>query len=103
MQPGPNIVMFGDTARSADLRHVVPVFIRDPFICIERGGEQYAFVHDYDAPVLAAIPNLTVGSLEELGLKDLVASGWAGQVALMEVAVRACGRLGVNDAVAPAD
>jgi len=103
MQPGPNIVMLGDTARSADLRYVVPVFIRDPFIYIERGGEQYAFVHDYDAPVLAAVPNLTVGSLEELGLKDLVAAGWAGHVALMEAAARACSRLGVADAVVPAD
>jgi Xaa-Pro aminopeptidase len=103
MQPGMNIVMFGDTARSADLRHVVPVFIRDPFIYIERGGEQFAFVHDFDAPVLAAIPGLTVGSLEELGLKDLVAGGMAGHIALMEVTVRACVRLRVTDAVAPAD
>jgi Xaa-Pro aminopeptidase len=103
MQPGTNIVMFGDTARSADLRHVVPVFIRDPFIYIERGGEQYAFVHDYDAPVLAAIPHLTVVSLEELGLNDLIAAGWEGHVALMEATVRACHRLGMADAVAPTD
>ena len=79
MQPGPDIVMFGDTARSADLRHVVPVFLRDPFIYIERGGEQYAFVHDYDVPVVAAVAaNLKVGSQEELGLKELLAAGWLG-------------------------
>jgi Xaa-Pro aminopeptidase len=104
MQPETNIVMYGDTARSADLRHVVPLFIRDPFIYIERGGEQHAFVHDYDAPVLAsAAPRLQVRSLEELGLRALRAEGRAGHVALMEVAVRACRDLEVHEAVAPAD
>ena len=98
-----NIVMFGDTARSADLRHVVPVFIRDPFIYVERGSERYAFVNAQDTELLSAVSDLAVGSLEDLGLTVLRTDGWARHLALMEVASRACRNLGVNDAVAPAD
>lgn len=103
MQPHTNVVMVGDTARSADMRHVVPVFIRDPFIYVERGGERHAFVHDHDVALLSTIPDLRVESLEQLGLANLRAAGQAGHHALMEVASHAVRELGVDKAAVPAD
>lgn len=98
-----NVIMYGDTSRSADMRHVVPVFMRDPFIYVERAGHRFAFVHDYDVPIVSALPNITVDSIESLGLAELMKSGCNPHAALREATLRACQRLNVANAVTPAE
>jgi Xaa-Pro aminopeptidase len=38
----PDALLYGDTLRSPELRHEVPVAIGDPFIYLERDGRRVA-------------------------------------------------------------
>ena len=42
--PCPAVIIFGDTVRSPELRHEVPVTIPDPFVYVEQNGTRTAFV-----------------------------------------------------------
>jgi Xaa-Pro aminopeptidase len=95
--------MVADTVRSPELRHEVPLAIGDPFVYVERDGRRQVFVSSLELPRLGALDGgLVVAPLEALGIDELVAAGVSPGELDRELALRACLRLGVEEAVVPA-
>jgi Xaa-Pro aminopeptidase len=99
----PNVLIFGDTIRSPELRHEVPVPVPDPFIYVERNGSRWAFVGSLEVPRMLEVEGLEPVPLEELGLDELIAQGKRWHETAPDLILRACRRVGVQHAVAPRD
>ena len=65
-----DVLIYGDSIRSPDLRHAVPVAIGDSFAYAERDGRRYAFISTIEAPRIRAAVDLEVVPPEELGLDE---------------------------------
>ena len=97
-----DVLILGDTIRSPEARHEVPVAIPDPILYIERNGDRHAVVGSFEVPRVAALGGaVTPHAPEEYGYDDLLASGMSRDQAYLEVWVRAAQELGVRDAVVP--
>jgi Xaa-Pro aminopeptidase len=95
------VLMFGDTTHSATLRNEVPHAVHDPFLYVEQGDERFAILRSLEVARMSEVPRMRALPLEELGLDELVASGDSPERATLEIALRACRRLGVDRAVVP--
>ena len=96
------VLMYADTLRSPELRHEEAAPIIDPFLYAEHEDASYAVLSQLDADTArAARPDLRIITPEELGIDDLLAAGTDGEAALLELAVRACQGLGVEQAFVP--
>ena len=71
----PDVIIFGDTIRSPELRHEVPVTVPDPFVYVERNGTRTAYVGSSRCPALREVAGLETVPLEELGLDELIEQG----------------------------
>jgi Xaa-Pro aminopeptidase len=97
-----DVLMYADTTRSPELRHEVPARIIDPFLYVEHEGAPSAVLSHLDAEgACATRPDLRIMAPEQLGLDELLAKGVDAEEALIEIAVRACLRLGVRLAIVP--
>lgn len=68
------VLIFGDTERSADLFHAIPVAIIDPFAYAEVGDRRVALVGATDrAQVQGAVPAIEVVDPSALGRDELIA------------------------------
>lgn len=98
-----DLLIHADTCRSPEQRHELPLMIPDPFLFVEHAGAAYAVLGLLDADnAVAARPDLTVLTATELGYDELLAAGSSRVDAEWEVAVRACQRIGVAEALVPA-
>lgn len=98
----PDVLLIGDTLRSPELRHEVPLGIGDAFFYLEVGGTRHAYIAAMEAQRLGALDlDLTVHPLEEVGRDELVAKGLQLQDILFECASRACAHAGLTAAVVP--
>jgi Xaa-Pro aminopeptidase len=95
--------MFGDTVRSPELRHEVPVSVPDPFVYVERNGTRTAFVGSLEIPRLAGVNGLETVPFEELGLDELIGQGLSWHAMTPELVLRACRHASVEAAVTPRD
>jgi Xaa-Pro aminopeptidase len=95
------VLIFGDTVRSPELRHEVPHAVTDPFLYAEVDGKRYAIVRSLEVARMGEVDGIRPYPLEEFGFDELVADGWDDEEALLEIAVRACSRLGVLEADIP--
>jgi Xaa-Pro aminopeptidase len=96
-------LLYGDTVRSAELRHEVPVPIVDPFVYVERGGRRVAVVTPME---IARIHETTNGSLElmpfdRFGWDDIVRTAANTDAAHLELVSRVCSELEVREARVP--
>jgi Xaa-Pro aminopeptidase len=96
-----DLLIYGDTVRSPELRHEVPVPVPDPFLYIERNGLRYAFVGSLEIPRMQGLDGLQAVPLDELGMDDLIAQGLRTADLDRELVLRACRRVGIEEAVAP--
>jgi Xaa-Pro aminopeptidase len=97
-----DVLIYADTLRSPELRHEIPAPIMDPFLYAEVGGQPYAVLSQLDADgARAARAGLQVLSPEALGLDELLASGVDAEEALIQLSVKACHEIGVQQAVVP--
>ncbi len=97
-----DVLIYGDTVRSADMRHEVAVLVPDPFLYLEVGGRRHAVVSSMEQPRIAEVhPDLELHTLQAFGWDDLVAAGAERADTELEVAVRACCTLGVERAAVP--
>ena len=100
----PDVVIFGDTVRSPEMRHEVSLMVPDPFLYAEVGGQPHIVVGSLEVPRLAELDRrCAVHPLEEFGLDELLAGGADRFEAVLEVAVRACRALGVGSASVPSE
>jgi Xaa-Pro aminopeptidase len=98
----PDVLIYGDTMRSPELRHEVPVPIPDGFLYAEKDGRRVVVLHSLEIPrVREDAPGLEILPLEQLGMDELFAQGLKGWEVELELAVRACRELGIEHAVVP--
>jgi Xaa-Pro aminopeptidase len=97
-----DILIYGDSIRSPELRHEVPVPIPDPFLYAEKAGRRVAVLHSLEIPrVREDAPEVEIVPLEKLGTDELYAQGKQGWEIELEVALRACREVGIEEATVP--
>jgi Xaa-Pro aminopeptidase len=97
-----DILIFGDTVRSPELRRELPVHVILPGLYAEHGGRRYAFFDWQETTNLQDLAGIEVQPLQALGFDDLVRE-LGTRDALREVLVRACRLIGVETSVVPRD
>ena len=99
-----DVLILADSIRSPEMRHEVPVAVPDAFLYAERAGRRVAVVSAFEVPrIAAAAPGIETLPPETLGMDELLAGGMPSALAELEVYTRACGELGISDAVVPAN
>jgi Xaa-Pro aminopeptidase len=94
--------MYGDTYRSPELRHEVPVGIPDPFLYAELDGVKHIAISSMEIPRLAELGLFELHPFEEHGIDELrSAGGLSTSEIAKEVSVRAVKALGLTSAVVP--
>jgi Xaa-Pro aminopeptidase len=96
------LMMYGSPEHSADLFHAVPVGIIDPFLYVETDGRRAATVSVLDADKVAAL-GVEIVDPFELGIDELFGRGISRHEVDVELARRACERLGVQRALVPSE
>jgi Xaa-Pro aminopeptidase len=97
----PDLLIYGDTIRSPELRHEVPVPVPDPFVYAEKDGARYVFVGSLEVPRIQGMDGIVTVPLEELGIDELIASGIPWHESERQIVLRACRKIGLEDAVTP--
>jgi Xaa-Pro aminopeptidase len=98
----PDLVIHGDTVRSPELRHEVPLMLPDPILYLERDGTRAVVVPSLELPrVEAAGLDLEVRTPEAFGIDELLAEGMSRDEAALAVHVRACREFGLTAARVP--
>jgi Xaa-Pro aminopeptidase len=99
----PDVLIHGDTVRSPELRHEVPVMIPDAFLYAEKDGRRTVVLHSLEIPrVREEAPELEIIPLEQLGSDELYSQGKQIWEIQLELALRACRELGITAATVPA-
>ena len=100
----PAILICGDTLRSPELRHEVPLGIGDPFLYLESDGRRAVVTNVLEVDRIAReAPQLERLLADELGIDELIAQGLPRPVIEREIYVRAVRQLGIGEAVVPPD
>ena len=99
----PDVLIHGDTTRSPELRHEVPLLIGDPFFYAERDGKQTIVIGAMEFPRISEVaPQIELLPPEEFGSDELIAGGIGSfHELLIEIALRACRKLGIERATVP--
>ncbi len=97
----PNVLIIGDTLRSPELRHEVPIAIGDPFLYAERNGTRHIMVGSLEIPRVEELGGYEILAPEELGADELMKNGGSREQVLLELYVRACKRFGIEEAMTP--
>ena len=97
----PALLLWGDTVRSAALRHELPFVVLDPFLFIDDGpGRRWVLSSPLEAARLAQVrPDVEQVPLTDLGFRDLLESGLSRPELLVELASRMVARTGVREAL----
>jgi Xaa-Pro aminopeptidase len=100
----PGLLLFGDTERSAALRHEIPIAILDAVLFAEVDGRRYVLTSWLERErVTRALPEAEILDWFALGFKDLVARGLSAVEAEREVVARAVREVGIRQAIVPGD
>jgi Xaa-Pro aminopeptidase len=97
-----NFLLYGAPEVSPDLFHAIPEGIGDPFLYAEANGRRAAVISVLDADKVRS-RGVEVIDPYELGIDELLDSGIARHEVDLEVALRACRRLGVVQALVPSE
>jgi Xaa-Pro aminopeptidase len=99
----PEVLIHGDTHRSAALRHELPLGILDPFSYFEVNGRRVAVIAAMEADrIQEAAPGVEIVDPYELGLDELIARGMRWHDIDAELCARAAARLGARRLTVPA-
>jgi Xaa-Pro aminopeptidase len=94
------VLIFGDSIRSPEMRHEVPVPVPDPFTYAERNGSRIAVVSSMEAPRVREA-GLDVVTWDDLGWEELARRGFSIDEIQDEMNVLICRRLEITSAVVP--
>jgi Xaa-Pro aminopeptidase len=98
------LLLYGDTERSASLRHEIPIPIGDPFLFAEADGQTYILTTRLETGRLArALPEAQLFDYFELGYKELVEDGLSRAEASREIEARAVKKIGIEEAIVAAE
>jgi Xaa-Pro aminopeptidase len=99
-----NLLFYGDTERSAGMRHELPVAIMDPFLLAVVGGQTHVMVSGIERDrVAAAVPDAILHDFADLGFYELLDSGMSAYQGRLELAARGAAAMGIRAAVADPD
>ena len=96
----PDVLIYSDTLRSAELRHEVPVSIGDAFLYAEHDGVRHLVVSALETPRLEGL-GFELHPYEEFGADELRRSGMSWLEIDDELTLRAVAALGVEQATVP--
>jgi Xaa-Pro aminopeptidase len=100
----PNLLLYGDTERSAALRHEVPIAIMDPFFYAQVDGRTFITASSIERERMAAArPDAELIPNAELGFHELLRSGITRDQVDIELASRAAERIGLSEAIVDFD
>jgi len=71
----PDVLLYSDSIRSADMRHAVPLAVPDPFLYAEANGSRLVFTNSMEAARVRGLGLFDVHIAEEFGIDELVAQG----------------------------
>lgn len=97
----PSVVIHAETGSSAELRHEVPLFVRDPFLYVEHDGTRHVVAGVLDLPFLEHLVGIELHPLEVFGRDQFMAQGLSRYDAALEACVRAVKEFGVRSAIVP--
>ncbi|HUK95936.1 MAG TPA: M24 family metallopeptidase [Gaiellaceae bacterium] len=98
------LLLFGDTIRSAALRHEIPIAIIDPLLFAEADGRKYVLTSYLERDrVKRVLPDAELLDYFALGYKEFVERGMSVSEAGREVEARAVAEIGIEEAIVPAD
>jgi Xaa-Pro aminopeptidase len=98
----PDVLVYGDTVTSPELRHEVPLVVPDGFLYLEREGRRAVAIHSLEIPrVRAAAPELEIIPTASLGEDELYAAGKQDTEVTLELVLHACREVGIASAVVP--
>src|SRR5437764_3884845 len=99
-----NLLLYGDTERSAALRHEIPIAIIDPLVYAELDGRAFIQASLLERDRLAAArPDAELIDIADLGFHQLIESGMAADEVWLELACRTVARVGVREAIVDFD
>jgi Xaa-Pro aminopeptidase len=100
-----DLLLYGDSERSAAMRHEVPLAIIDPFLFAEIDGRPLVVTSLLERDRIAAVrPDAELLDIFDLGIKQLIVDeGMNREAAMREVLARAVAQAGVRDAIVPGD
>ena len=99
----PDVLIHGDTHRSAALRHELPLGIIDAISYFELDGRRIVVIPTVESPRIAEVaPDVEIIDPYELGLDELVQRGMRWDEVEPELCVRAARRLEATRLVVPA-
>jgi Xaa-Pro aminopeptidase len=97
-------LLFGDTQRSAALRHEVPIEIVDPLLWAHLDGKPVILTSWLERDRIAAVlPEAEILDYFTFGLKELREQGLTHAAADREVAARVARHLGLTEVVVPGE
>ncbi|MGH3992943.1 MAG: M24 family metallopeptidase, partial [Pseudonocardiaceae bacterium] len=97
-----DVLIIGDTIRSPDLRHEVPISIPDPILYAEVGGKRSVVVGSFETSRVTDLgTDLEVLAFEDVGLDALVRRGLDSYELRRELWLNAVRRFGVEEAIVP--
>jgi Xaa-Pro aminopeptidase len=96
----PALLIVGDTFRSAELRHEVPLGVPDAFLFAEVDGARHVVVPALELERLEAL-DVAAHAFEEYGYDELIARGLGKDEARAELYANACRALGIESASVP--
>ena len=98
------LLLFGDTERSAAMRHEVPAAIIDPFLFVELDGRKVVLTSELERERIGAVlPGAELLDLFSLGVRERIEEGMSFELAETEAIVRALRQLEVTDTYVPGD
>jgi Xaa-Pro aminopeptidase len=98
----PDVLIVADSIRSPELRHEVPLAVPDPFVYLEREDVKHMVAPAMELVRLPGVaPEVTGHPLEEYGVDELFKQGLPLEEVQLEVLLRACRAVGLEQAVVP--
>jgi Xaa-Pro aminopeptidase len=96
------LLLYGDTERSAAMRHEVPIAIIDPILFAEAGGRRYVLTSHLEADrITRVLPDAELLDYIKLGFREFVQQGFSWADAGREVEARAVKEIGLEEAIVP--
>ncbi len=96
-----SVLIYGDSFRSADMRHAVPLGVPDPFLYAETNGTRHVVASSMEATRLRELGLFDVHVHEDYGMDELIASGLDRRELTAQLALRSVAGLGLERATVP--
>jgi Xaa-Pro aminopeptidase len=93
------LILYGDTANNASMRHEVPITVLDPFLFAQDGDRTWILCSGLERDRIAACrPDAELLDMDELGFEELRRSGARRDQIHLELTSRAVARTGIREA-----